>query len=979
MEDVWWLYCVKTNTKLLPRFVYILADTFITKNSQYDDVLSELKRQIGKRSDNGDAWVDKHSGEVICYIDQDVSEGYTDGFVNNSRAIMEKDAGETILEDIKDKKDKKNMRLSEEGELVSNVISTLSINMGIDIEQSRDFIIKIVTELMNDRRIVEKEEAYIKRQEEAAKKGKKMVSYATFYSSNMMFFTLGMYIIAIQTSIPSIKTRKTAPGCVRSFSGFPFEGEGDDSGLKYVACVALKSKDPSTIPWNALNKLKEDILVSKLKSIIVTYLTVNPEVEQKIKDKTTYLLTNPSDSIPEIYDLGKWTNFLPPLRRFNVKHLNNITDGFNQELRNDLMTGSYRQMEKLLVIDSKIISYSFAIQEAIQKLVEKKKLLLQSAGLLFMDNACCNEKGKAQMTSLQYFIDEDNNIQVYNNIVTDLSGLVRDIKILTESAIMLSEVNTKRVYPMLSNDYSEETIYYAFITLCKFQSSVPLTEELAGVCEDKPDYLSKIDTIQEKIEKLKRDGRNYTKEKFLRLFQIVSRNNIIKMSLSKETPKNIDRLNNVLMILDKENSDYVPKSLIQHLENAAELYDVALEEDNKQLRDLRNYLQKSIDIMRNDLLDFIKTRGKVGSLVNMSNITIFLKNISKWEFDEKQRNTDTKISDDGMYNYIQYFKNFIALLSIVFPSMIVNEQIQSIDPPKYWGLSKSHSDDVKTMVSDFYKPIEGFYGNNTIKNVLRAVQSKSRGIYLLSITTPSLTNIQLGETELRFAFDKQTTTLLYEYYLFSVFSDYINITKEPSIITRTFNAPENDDSDLFGSDFLIDQQLKLVDSATESEQQIMGSSMITMKNDVGRLLVGYINIMMRSKKTINVSYQDIQDKIFKLKEVEKYDFTDRLKDMTEEKRAVDTILKHNKLGSLYSIGLSKGIKQYDPDNFDHDKMVAERIAIYERNGLDVDDALEAEMADREIDMDNAMEDIPEWHRNDGNDEDPFEEIERDYD
>ena len=976
MEDEWWLYCVKTNTKLLPKFVYILADTFVTKNSQYDDVLSELKRQIGKRSDNGDAWVDEHSGEVICYIDQDVSEGYTDGFANKSREIMEKDAGETILEDIKDKKDKKNRRLSAEGELVSNVISTLSTNMGIDIEQSRDFIIKIVTELMNDRRIVEKESSYKKREEEAAKKGKKLPSYSKFYGSNMIFLTLGMYLIALQTSIPSIKTRKTAPGCVRSFSGFPFEGEGDDSGLKYVVCVALKSKEPSTIPWNGLDKLKEENAISTLKSFIVRYLMIVPEVEQKIKEKTTYLLTNPNEDIPEIYDLGKWTNFLPPLKRFNVKHLDNITDGFNQELRNDLLTGNYHQMEKMLVVDSKIISYSLAIQEAIQKLVEKKKLLLHSAGQLFMDNACCNEKGQEQKTVLQYFADEDKNIEIYNNVVSSLSGLVRDIKILTQSAIMLSEVDTKRVYPLLSNDYSEETIYYAFITLCKFQSAVPLSEELVSVCMDKPDYLGKMDTIQEKIEKLKRDGRNYTKEQFLRLFQIVSRNNLIKMALSKETPKSIDRLNKVLEILNGENSDYVPKVLIQHLEKVSELHDVALEEDNKTIRDLRNHLQKSIDIMRKDLISFIK--GKVVSL-ELTNITLFLNNISKWRFDEKQRNSAIKISDDSMYNYIQYFKNFIALLSIVFPSMIINEQIQTIDPPKYWGLSRAHSDDVKSMVADFYEPIEGFYGNKTLKNVLASILSKSRGIYLLSISTPLLTNIQLGEAVLRFAFDKRTVSLLYEYYLFSIFSDYIDVAKDPSIVSRMLPDPDDDGSDLFSSDFLVDQQLKLVESATETEQQIMGSNVLTMKTDVARLLVAYLNIMMRSKKTIDVSYQDIRDQIFKLKEAEKYDFTDRLKDMTEDQRAVDTILKHNKLGSLYSIGLSKGIKQYDPDNFDHDKMVAERVAALEKKGLDVDDALEAEMANQEIDMDNAMVDVPEWELNAGDDEDPFDENDRDYD
>ena len=104
-------------------------------------------------------------------------------------------------------------------------------------------------------KILEKEPAYKKREEEAAKKGKKIKSYAEVYSSVLMYLTLGMYLLSIQTSIPAIRTRKTAPGCVRSFLGFPFEGEGDDSGINYVACVAFKSRDATTIPWNSLSRL----------------------------------------------------------------------------------------------------------------------------------------------------------------------------------------------------------------------------------------------------------------------------------------------------------------------------------------------------------------------------------------------------------------------------------------------------------------------------------------------------------------------------------------------------------------------------------------------------------------------------------------------------------------------------------------------------------------------------------------------------
>ena len=971
MENEWWLYCNETNTKLLPKFHHILASTFINNNSKYDDVLNELKRQIGKRSDDGDAWVDEHSGEVMCYIDLDVSEGYKEGFVDSSRAILEKDAGEIMLEKQKEKqkeREKVQKRLSPEGEIVSNIVSILSINMGINIEQSREFIIRVVTELMSDNKIIEKEPAYRKREEEAAKKGKKLPSYGSIHSSTILYLTLGLYLIGIQTSIPSIKTRKTAPGCVRSFTGYPFEGEGDDSSVKYVACVALKSRDPTTIPWNVLPKNEEKI-VTIMKSFIVRYLLPYGEVQEKIKEKTEYLLVNTEELIPEEHDLSKWLNFLPPLKPFNINNLQNVSEGFTEQLQNELFTGNYKQIEKLLVVESKIIHFSLAIQEAIQKIVETKSLLLKSAGQLFMDNACCNESGNSSVTTLQYFINDDNNIENYNNIVISLTSLLRDIKILTESAIMLSEMNTKRVFPVVSNDFNEETIYRAFIVLCKFQSSIPLSEELATICVDKPDYLKKMDTIQEKMSKLKRDGRNYTKEQFLRLFQIVSRNNVIKLSLGTKNMSCVDNLKRVLVDLDEENNENVPKSLTQKLEHLIDSYDVQIEEDTKEMRNLKDYLQSSIEKMRRELLEFIKLKSKISS-VELKNITKFIKEISIWRFDENVRNSNNKISDDSLYNYINFIKSYIELFVIVFPSMIINQKIQSIEPPKYWGLAQDHANDVKEMVSDFYKPIEKFYGDMTIKNVLNEIMVKSRGTYLLSQNTPILTNIKIGGKEVYNVFDKRITTLLYEYYFLSVLMDYMYLTKEPSMVTRMLVNPESKTSDVFSADFLIEQQLRF----TEDEQQFIEGDVMKLNQEVARLLVSYLKIMMKSKKTINVSYEDVEDRVFKLKEAEKYDFTDKLRDMTDDARAVDTILKHHKLGALYSLGMSKGIKEYDPEHFEHDKKIAENVAKIQNrlrrtnvasDDFDLEDAIDEMATDRDIDMDIAMDMNPSDDYNDG--------------
>ena len=379
----------------------------------------------------------------------------------------------------------------------------------------------------------------------------------------------------------------------------------------------------------------------------------------------------------------------------------------------------------------------------------------------------------------------------------------------------------------------------------------------------------------------------------------------------------------------------------------------------REMRNLKDYLQSSIYKMRNELLEFIKLKGKLNNRF-INNITKFITELSIWDFDKNTRNTDNKISNDGLYNHINFIKSHIELFVVVFPSMIINQKIQTIEPPKYWGLAINHVNDVKDMVSDYYKTLEQFYGDITIKNVLNEITIKSRGIYLFSKNTPILTNIKIGNKEMYNVFDERTIKLLYEYYFLSVLMDYIYLTKDPSMITRLVFNPESEMLDTYSADFLIEQQLRF----TETEQEYIEGDVMKLNQTVANLLVSYLKIMMRSKETINVSYEDIQNKIFKLKEAEKYDFTDKLKDMTDDARAVDTILKHHKLGALYSLGMSKGIKEYDPEHFEHDKKIAENVAKIQNklkrtkgtaDNIDLDDAIDELATDRDIDYDIAMD------------------------
>ena len=969
MENIWWFYCKETDTKLIPAFRVLLARTFVRKPEKYDANMENIIKMIGKLGDNGDAWVDEHSGEVIRYIDFDVSDGYKDGFKDVNRSIMERDANDVSIEVHNDRVSKKEKRLSPEGHLVSNIVISITSNMGINLDKSYDYIIKVVTELMSDVKVIEKENAYKEREKDAAKKGKKLPEYMLVYSSTLLYLSLGMILIAIQTSIPSVRTRKTFPGCVRSFNGFPLEGEGDDSGLNYLACVAHKFKNPHTVPWNAISKTNLEKMTATLKSFIAKYLLVNNDVLQKITDKVDYLLLNPDKSdIPSEHSLSYWTNFLPPLKQFHIKNLENIGEGFTEELKSDLTSGNSNQFSKLLVIQSKITQFSLAIQEDIQKIVETKDLLMKASGSPFMINACCNEGEYSALTALQYFIKENPNIDINNKIVRELTSLLRSSNKLSESAIMLSEVNTKRLFPNISNDFSDEIIYRAFISLCNFQSSIPLTSDLLAICVDKPNYLSKVDSIQEKISKLKRDERHYTKDMFLRLFQIVSRHNIINISLSYTTPSSSELLRRLLVKMDDNDEQTVAKALRQKLDALLDTFDMSLKEDTEDMKHLKNYLAKSNDNMRKEIIGFIKRKAKISGS-DLKKLTSFLDTMSIWQIDLHRRNDDIKISDDAMYNYVNFNKNFISLFSTVFPTIILNKKIHSFSSHSYWKFAQSHTMDLKDDIDSYLKGLEKFFNNMAINNIVLEVQERCKGILLLSQVTPVLTNTRVADQELYNVFDKRIATLLYEYYILQVFTEYINLTKDPTMTVQMLKSVKTDDPSLYSSDFLVEQQLKFA----ETEDIFMEGNVDKLQEDTAKLLTTYISIMMQSKKAIDISYDKVDDIIFKLKEAEKYTFTDRLRDLDDEQREVENVLKIYKLG-VWSTGLSKGIREYDPENYEHEKEVSQRIAEIQ-NGLRKNGAIDENM---DINLEDALEDMEAQDFEDA-DELQMADIGEDYD
>ena len=987
-ENIFWFYCVKSNVPLLPKFRYDLAVSFVVNPDGYKNYLDMLKSNIGKLSDDGDMWCDENSGWPICPVDYDIEEGYEEGFKISTRSILEVDAGNVITSTVTSTI-KYN---TPEARMISNIVNALSVSMGINIETQKEFIVNCVLTSLRD--TLESEEDYKQHVKRKADEGKKVMSYKDFYNSSILYYTFGMFLIAIQSAIPSIKTRKTHPGCVRSFNGFPFEGSGDNSSLTYLTCIVYDIRS-SAEPWNVLKGKKQEFILTRIKSSINDVLLSLPDVKRKFDEKTEYLLTTPANAIPEEHDIKRWSQFLPPLVPFKIKRLANISDEFKKSLMNDLRSGSENQREKLLVIDSKIITFSLAIQEKIQEIVKNKNMLLQNSNNEpYLENSCC--QSKEGESTIEYFMKQDELIKEYNNIVNRLTNILQDVNSYSTSGMFYSDINTKNKYPALGTDFSEKTIYLAFIYFCKFKSLVPIPEALIPLCSDKPNMslISINEPLDKIVQRLKDDGRHFNNESFLRLLQLISRNNIIDIELNSPLVSSIAKLIITLEEIENENDDVIEGSLRKLILDAVDTFDIASDKMTKEIKNLNDFLIRNNDDMKKEIIEFIeKNKGADITRSSVNKMKQTISTLSDWELEKSNRNENIKISDDRLYNIINFYKTFIENFVTIFPNIIMNKvDYSSVQIPNYLGLSNTHALKIKTSIKEYYSELKPLYGVPGIYKILTTIQKSCKNIIKLSKETPSFTTIKYEDRILKPIFDERTSKFLFEYYLLRILINYIELTDDINMIV-TESTRNTTEQDLFSVEYLEDRETRVdfeISSKTEVNTTVISGNKKGLRQTVAELLLSFIGIMDGQKGTIDISYENILDRIFKLKEKEKGLITDRLKTLTDEERDADTILKVNKLG-VWSKGLQKSLRTYAKEAFDEEREFRDEMDKIEKNvrnknkntnddNIDVLVEDEIEQMDRDDDIEREEYDMSAFNDDydDGNFEGEEVENQEDY-
>ena len=329
-----------------------------------------------------------------------------------------------------------------------------------------------------------------------------------------VYYFLHLHICLFQfNAIPSIKTKKTFPGCVRSFDGFPLYGKGDESGLMYVVCIANKIK--STVsPWNTISRNKEATILKKIKDYI-NIIIKKVEVQDKIKQKLEYNLLNQVEDVPVQHNISGWKTFSSTTSQFHVPTLKNITGEFQKR-----KIGTSKEM---LELSSKMYSHSLAIIEGIQQVIRKEQPLLSNmVGEPFLENMCCQETN-VESPILEYFKTKNKSIADYVDLVRNLSEINNHNRAFQRPPIIYHNEDTRINYPTYSDIFHEHSIYRAFIKYCKYNKDTPLPKEILAICSNNKSEFKESDPIEEKIRILKSEGKVYSNDNLLQLLQIISK------------------------------------------------------------------------------------------------------------------------------------------------------------------------------------------------------------------------------------------------------------------------------------------------------------------------------------------------------------------------------------------------------------------------------------------------------------------------
>lgn len=1010
-ENFYQIYCKETNTPILPTFLYVLAKAFVTGDN-YMRKVAEICKTQGLLSDDGDSWTDRYTGYEICKIDFAEEQGYDDAeFRIITSEVMAKDAGEELVEVLngQGKGQKDRVFENELSEMIYKIYTAIASNISLPLDSIEDFVLRVTFEVV-EKNATSKSEYEKNAQKMAKDKGKRPPPYDIYYNKLVLLTTASTVLIGIQTAIPSFKIRKTFPGCVQSFRGFPDnEGsESDKSGLKYIACVLNKTKS-SIAPWNSIKPVPLEMIQSGMQKIIQELILPRPDIMILYAKKAEYLVLNPEfDLIPAEHSVQKWTTFMPPLVNFTVaKSLKPLSSDYVNELMETIRKGGGDQRQQIAIFRTKCAQFGYGIIEGIREVVRAKDLLLRTASNMpFLENACCNDA--VTRTALDYFIADDRAIGIHIKMVEVWEKVLRNVRELSRAAMIFHpgktgtrvaiNTATSANTATAATAHFEENVYLAFIHYCHLERDLatPIPEDLRRLIAEKPGQgeYNKSWTLEEKMEFFKRNGKRFGLAHLQQLMTIINRRNLVENNdaMVKVKGSRVAGLREFLARMDKrsdaddeeglghQGDPVIEGPLIKLLDRVLEKYNPAIMvyKDSDETRELNKHLSRMNNTMLETIAEFLQTHGNLRK-TQFDKIKDLMTNVHVWTMDESNQ---VEGDESSMYSVVEFMKQSVLDMSKIFPEIICNNISTNDKVSKHWKLSENHERDLAKHIHGNYDALKPFMGDERLLELLRTMQRRLTDLNLFLEHIPILAPMhkkdansgpgpgsEQGSRSFYSLFSKRTIYMLYCYVWYSVLYEYILATDDTDLLQTDIRAQKQTRRDAIRE--LADPMAVASSVYDEDEDdpllevQIIAGTTKDLKARVAELLLAFLKIDETNKTAIDYSYRDIEKRVTKSKQAEKKMITDLLKNMDSEERQVENLKKQMKL-DRWAVGMQKGLIKYDKATYDREQkeLLLEQMGLEEGTGVEelerpreVEDLVEDEVNEAEDAGDQEAMDI----------------------
>ena len=942
-EDPHWLYCVKTDVKLLPSFLRRLAAAFMSSASStpsYHSVLRTVCREQGEISDEGNAVVDKHSGYVIMHLESATEEG------SDFRGALDEPEGEPegaltaiAATAIATKSTVPKKYDNPRAVMISNVVTSMGNYLHVDMSSLREFIVEKTMATLNA--TLKSEEQYNRAAQAYFEKEKKRLpTFRESLHQSLLLYALTFLTVAVQTAVPSLKTNKTQPGCVRSFIGYPLLGEEDMSGIRYVACIAHQLKSKSVEPWSAIKDMKEAGIADKIKLFMNKYVVTNGEIGDLLAVKREYLKEHADELVPVELDIRRMTTFLPPLGGVVNPTTNTVSPQFMEQLNENLRRGKPEQTEQLGVLRAKVMYFSLGIQQLVQEVVSKYRtqLLLRpqtEGGVPFLQNACCLEQHAGDSTTLDFFVRQRPGIRECDADAAKTQAVIDRIVQLGQAATLYDPASSKAAFPALPPQFDERTIYMAFIAFCNYTNLRPIPPPLQLFCLNKPapDEFSASDPVTTQIERLKRRGVNFTREAFMQMMQAVCSHNVLPVQLDKPVWSSDQQLRDMIAELQAKQSNQaksgiaiIPDALQKHVLGIMDTYDLALSEETPEMREFKSYLSNLCD----------DRWAQIGSFLdaNKANVPQFTKQRTKlkavfgtlMDFAPQKRGSVIESEDATLNRAVQFTKNCMHSLAHVFPGMIchqVQRDASSIRVPAHWELSAVHREDVRNIIAHTCAGLRKFYGDRQLVPLLAELQRRVRDLMCFMSVVPFFAEIapqqkatqatQATQATTFSVFDNRTVHLLYKYFFLELIAEHTRMVDyEGVIIEETVPVEE---------DALVAATLRAEEATAEGrveEVQFLQMDRTVVAKTIVELLFAYADIVDDERAATDMNADAIKERVRRTKDKEKELIVEGFDNMTKDQRESEKFLKDHRMGD-WNVGMQKGLRQYVGDTYDRER------------------------------------------------------------